>query len=182
MMSITWWWALLDDENDLMKTTWEEWFNKNDLMMKTTWWWKRFDDENDLMSMTWVDDEFKQRLKLWVHLNSWHSTLSMRQCLNRWWMMLHLLFRWSICRCSSSVNHVIKLATRGVASYLRTLVRTNTRISLENWNTFFWFISLKFLISLVSLLRLLVLIDYFLRSLHSFSNVQIDLINIDHRL
>jgi hypothetical protein len=30
---------------------------------KMTWWWERFDDENDL---TWINDEFKQRLKLFI--------------------------------------------------------------------------------------------------------------------
>ncbi len=43
---------------------------------------------------------------LWVHPNSWHPTPSMRQCLNRWWMMFHLLGYSAICREPTVVGHV----------------------------------------------------------------------------
>ncbi len=75
---------------------------------------------------------------------------------------------------------LIKCESRDQASYTRCSIVSsyldiNTRISLKNW-----LISLKFLISLDCLRSSLVLICY--RSLHSLSDVQIDLININHRL
>jgi hypothetical protein len=30
-------------------------------------------------------------MHVWIHPNSWHPTLSMRQCLNRWWMRFELM-------------------------------------------------------------------------------------------
>ncbi len=49
---MTWWWALLGDEDGLLRTAWWERLDENDLMMRTTSWWGRLDDENDLMMRT----------------------------------------------------------------------------------------------------------------------------------
>jgi hypothetical protein len=64
---------------------------------------------------------------------------------------------------------MIRLATCDVAA--SDMMRTNTRISLKNENTLFL---------LISLFRPLALIGC--RSLHSLSDVQIDLIDVDYRL
>jgi hypothetical protein len=81
---MTWWWALLDDEDGLVRMTWwwgrlgdgdglvvgTAWWwgrlgGENDLVVGTTWWWRRLDDEDDLMMRTiylstlnWADKQF----------------------------------------------------------------------------------------------------------------------------
>jgi myosin-crossreactive antigen len=57
---------------------------------------KRLDKDDDSKILN--DDKFSEIIwseefnwSVWIHLNSWHSTLSMRQCLNRWWMKFELM-------------------------------------------------------------------------------------------
>jgi hypothetical protein len=49
VVGTAWWWGRLDGGDGLM--------------VGTAWWWGRLGDEDGL---AWVNDEFKQRLKLFI--------------------------------------------------------------------------------------------------------------------
>jgi hypothetical protein len=48
---MTWWWALLGDENGLVETAWWGRLDE-DVLIGTAWWWGRLGDEDGLMVRT----------------------------------------------------------------------------------------------------------------------------------